>query len=633
MLDVIRNNKKIAQIILALIILPFAFWGVESYIRDGGSGVEVAKVGGSPISQGEFQQALREQQERMRPMLGNANPAMLDSPELRRMVLDTLVNQRLLTLNMRDAKLTVGDGQLAEFIGSVPQLQVDGKFSKERYDAVVASQGMSKEMFEARLRQDLAMQQAMAAVVDGAMPGRAGADRWVAAQLEEREIAEVLLRPEQYNAQVKLAADAVKTYYDANKKQFETPEQVKVEFVALNQDKLAEQVTVSDEDAKKAYEAQADRYKQAETRRASHILITAAKAAPEAEAKAAQAKAEALLAQLKKSPGDFEKLAKANSQDPGSAGKGGDLDWFGRGMMVKPFEDAAFALKENQVSELVRSDFGFHIIKLTGIRPERARAFDEVKGELVAELKKQAAAKKYAETAESFTNTVYEQPDSLKPAIEKYKLAPRQSDWIAKGGAAVPPFTNAKLMAAIFSDDAIKNRRNTEAIEVAPNTLVSARVVEHKPAEQPSLEAVQPAIEKILVRQEAAKLAAKDGADKLARLQKGESVALSWAAARGVTRANAPQVAPDAVAAVFKADVAKLPAYAGTQVPGGSYALYRIGAVKKFAAGADEPPAARALRQRYAQTVAEQELMAWMEALKARYAVTINKAVLEAKEK
>jgi peptidyl-prolyl cis-trans isomerase D len=630
MLDVIRSNKKVAQIILALIILPFAFWGVESYIRDSGRGVDVATVGGGAISQQEFQQALREQQERLRPMLGNANPALLDSPELRRAVLDTLVNQRLLTINAREAKLSVSDAQLAEFIAGVPQLQVNGRFSKERYEAVVASQGMSKEMFEARLRQDLAMQQAMAAIADAPVPGRVAAERWLAAQLEEREISEVLLRPEQYQAQVKLAPDAIKGYYDANKKQFETPEQVKVEFVVLNQDKLAEQVTVNDEDVKKAYQAQADRLKQPETRRASHILITAAKGAPEGEAKA---KAEALLAQLKKSPGDFEKLAKENSQDPGSAAKGGDLDWFGRGMMVKPFEDAVFALKENQVSELVRSDFGFHIIKLTGIRAERARPYEEVKGEIAAELKRQAAAKKYAEIAESFTNTVYEQPDSLKPAIEKYQLTPRQSDWIVKGGAAVPPFTNAKLMAAIFSDDALKNKRNTEAVEVAANTLVSARVIEHKPAQQPALEAVQPTIEKILGRQEAAKLAAKDGAAKLALLQKGESAGINWGTSRGISRAHAPQVAPDAVAAVFAADAAKTPAYAGTQVPGGAYALYRIGAVKKFAGGAQEPPAARALRQKYAQTVTEQDLMAWMEALKARHTVTINKAVFEAKEK
>ena len=209
MFDAVRNNKKIIQIVLALIVLPFAFWGVESYVSNAGGGVDVATVGGTGISQQEFQQSLREQQERLRPMLGgNVNPAMLDNPELRQAVLDTMVNQQLLALNARKSKLTVSDAQLAEFIAAVPQLQENGKFSKERYDAVVASQGMSKEMFEARLRQDLTMQQAMAAVTDAALPGRAAAERWLGTQLEEREISEVLLRPEQYMAQVKLGADA-----------------------------------------------------------------------------------------------------------------------------------------------------------------------------------------------------------------------------------------------------------------------------------------------------------------------------------------------------------------------------------------------------------------------------------------
>ncbi|MDP1957956.1 MAG: peptidylprolyl isomerase, partial [Rhodocyclaceae bacterium] len=239
----------------------------------------------------------------------------------------------------------------------------------------------------------------------------------------------------------------------------------------------------------------------------------------------------------------------------------------------------------------------------------------------------------YTEAAESFTNMVYEQSDSLKPVIEKFKLDPQKSDWFVKDGGAVPPFTNAKLMAALFSDDALKNKRNTEAVEVGPNTLVAARVIEHRPAALPSLEALQPVIEKILVRQEAAKLAAQDGADKLARLQKGENVAVTWSAARSVSRGNAPQMSNAAVRAVFRVDAAKLPAYAGAEAPGGAYALYRIGAVKKYAASGIEPPAALALRQNYEQIVMEQDMLAWMETLKARHEVTINKKLLESKER
>ncbi len=230
--------------------------------------------------------------------------------------------------------------------------------------------------------------------------------------------------------------------------------------------------------------------RKAEPRRASHILIRAAKDAAEAEVTAAKAKADQLLAQVRKSPDDFAKIAKENSQDPGSAEKGGDLDWFSRGAMVKDFEDVAFTLKEGQISDVVRSDFGFHIIRVTGVRPERVKPLDEVKADILAELKREAGVRKYAEAAEAFGNTVYEQADSLKPAAEKWKLELRQSQWLVKGGKLAPPFDNQKLAAALFSDDGVKNKRNTEAVEVAPGTLVSARVLEHKPAALQPLEVV-----------------------------------------------------------------------------------------------------------------------------------------------
>jgi peptidyl-prolyl cis-trans isomerase D len=635
MFDTVRNNRRLVQVFLALITLPFAFWGVDSYVRDNATGDSLAKVGDSKIGAQEFQQAMREQQERMRPALGGkVDPAMLDNPEMRRAVLGGLINQRLLGMHASKSKLTVSDSQLVQFITSAPALQENGQFSPQRYATMVASQGMSKEMFEARVRQDLAMQQALTAVSSASLPGRAATDRWLAAQLEEREIAELMLQPDAYVSQVKLSADAVKTFYEANRKQFEIPEQVRAEFVALSLEKMAAQLVPSEAEIQAWYQAHPESYRQTEERRASHILITAPKDAPEAQDKAARARAEEVLAQLQKTPADFAKLAKQHSQDPGSAERGGDLDWFGRGMMVPPFEQAAYALKENELSGLVRSDFGYHIIKLTGIRPEKVRPFDTVKAEIAAELKRQGAAKKYAEMAEGFTNTVYEQADSLAPAAEKYQLKIQTTDWITRAGQALPPFTNPKLMAAVFSDEAIKNKRNTEAVEVAPSTLVAARVVEHKPAALQPLAAVAASIERLLVRQEAAKLAAADGAAKLARLAKGEKLDLAWASLRTVARSYAPNLAPEAVRAVFAADAAKLPAYAGTPVPGG-YALYRVSQVKPYvpAAGGEEPPRAKALRQEYARIVGEEEFAAWLTTLRERFPVDINAAALEVKER
>jgi peptidyl-prolyl cis-trans isomerase D len=633
MLDFVRNNKRITQGFLVLITLPFAFWGVESYVRNANVGEDIATVGSGKISVPEFQAGLREQQDRMRAQMGGKlDPAVFDSAQMRRAVLDGMVTQRLLAQQTQQSKLVVGNEQLAQFIAGVPSLQENGKFSKERYDALVAGQGMSKEMFEARLRQDMAMQQLMVPVTEAGITGRAAAGRWLATQLEQRDIGEVLLLPESYAGQVKLAADAAQKFYDANRARFELPEQVRAEFLVFSRDALTAQAVVGDEEVKAYYQSHADRFKSGEMRRASHILIRAAKDAPEAAVAAAKAKAEELLAQLKKSPGDFAKLAKQNSQDPGSAEKGGDLDWFARGGMVKEFEQAAFALKEGQTSEVLRSDFGFHIIRLTAVRTERVKPLDEVKAEIVAELKREIGTKKYAEAAESFGNTVYEQADSLKPAAEKWKLEIAQSQWLPKGGKLPPPFDNAKLSAALFSDDGVKNKRNTEAVEVAPGTLVSARVLEHKPAALQPLETVKADIEKFLVREEALKLALKDGDDKLARLLKGEALNLKWSAGHTVSRAEAPGVPREALRAVFAADTTKLPAHAGVAVPGKAYVLYRINSIKPGDVAKDDPRVG-ALTQQYARYVAEEEFAAWMALVKEKYPVVVNKTALESKER
>ena len=631
--DIVRNNKRITQVFLAVITLPFAFWGVESYVRNVDSGSEVATVGGGKISQQELQAAMREQQDRLRQQLGGKlDPVLFESPAMRRAVLDSLITQRLLAEQARAAKMAVGDQQLAQFIATVPSLQENGKFSKERYEAVVAGQGMSKEMFEARLRQDLAMQQLALPVSEGGITGQAAAGRWLATQLEQREVNEAALYPESYAGQVKLAADAVQKHYDANRKQFELPEQVRAEFVVLARDALAAQAAPGEEALKAAYKANEARFKSPESRRASHILLRLDKAAPEAEVKTAREKAAGLLAQVRKTPADFAKLAKQHSQDPGSAEKGGDLDWFTRGAMVKVFEDTVFGMKEGEISEPVRSDFGFHVIRVLGIRPERVKAYDEVKAEIAAELKREAGAKKFSEAAEAFGNTVYEQSDSLKPAAEKWKLDVKQTSWLAKGAKLAPPFDNAKLATALFADDALRNKRNTEAVEVAPGMLVSARVLEHKPAAVQPLEAVKAEVEKLLVREEAAKLAIKDGEAKLARLQKGEAVDLKWTPSHAIRRSDPQGLAPESVRSIFGADAARLPTYVGTAHAGKGYALYRINSVKPGDNVKDDPRAA-SLQQAYARAVAEEEFAAWLASLRDKHPVKINKALLEAKEK
>jgi len=591
-------------------------------------------VGSSRISQQEFQQSLRDQQDRLRQQLGRELPvAMLDTPEIRRAVLDNLINQRVLTQYASKSNLLMGDAQLGAAIQSLPAFQDDGKFSRAHYDAFVAGQGVSQQEFERRLRHELSLQLLASAVRNDGTPANASAARWLAALQEERVVNISQIKPEQFLSQVKLAPDAAKKFYDANSKMFESPEQLRVEYLVLSQEALAAQMTISDKEVAEYYQKNIEHYRQKEEREASHILIAVAKDAPEATVKTAQEKAESLLVQLKRNPADFARLAKEHSQDPGSAQRGGDLGWFARGAMVKPFEDAVFGLKLNETSGLVRSDFGFHIIKLTGEKGGQVQPLVAVKDEIVVELKNQAAAKKYGELAEAFTNTVYEQSDSLKPAAEKFNLSIQQSAWLGRTGNT-GLLSNAKLLGAMFGDDAIKNKRNTEAIEVAPNTLVSAHVLEHMPSKLMSFDSVKLAIEKRLAHEEATKLAQKEGEQRLSRLEKGEAVTIEWDTAQSLTRAEGKtQTNPEALRAVFKANTAHLPAYVGVAQPDGSYALYRISEVKPYVASTANEGQTQNLRQTYARIVAEEEFAAWLSALRSRFKIEINKNLLESKDK
>lgn len=630
MFDSVRNNKKLVQIFLLLITIPFALWGVDSYMHSGGGGGDLATVGSTKITQQQFQQALHEQGERLRSAAGGKfDPATMERPEVRMAVLENLINQRLLMVHATESHISVSNEQLAQAIASIPALQVDGKFSVERFEQIAAAQGLSKQGLEARVRQDLATRLTVLPVVEGTLISRTSGNAFLAAALEEREISEMSLKPEAYLSKVQLSADAVKNFYESNKARFEVPEQIRFEFVVLSQKALEQKAQASEAEIKAWYDSHQDRYKQPEERRASHILILADKNAKPEEVKAAEAKANDLLAQVKKNPADFAKLAKQNSQDPGSAGNGGDLGAVARGAMVKPFEDAVFQLKEGEISGLVRTDYGFHIIHLTGIKPERIKPLADVKTEITEELKAQAAAKKYAEAADQFTNTVYEQSDSLKPVAEQLGLQVQQGPWIAKGQAI--PGLNEKIVAALFGDDAIKNKRNTEAVEVAPNTLMAARVVESKPAALLPLEQVQAQIEAKLKRDEAAKLAAADAEARLAKLNAGEAVAATWSNSRSIARAGAQGISGPAMKAVFGAKVDKLPAYASVSALDGSTTLYRIGKVKPHVVADKDDDKSAALRQQYVQLATEADFTAWLASLRDRYKVTINQQALATK--
>lgn len=626
MFDWVRNNKRVIQVLLAIITLPFAFFGIESYQALNAS-TEVAVVGDQKITEQEFSNALRQQQDRMRSLLGrNVDAAMLDSPELRNELLDGLVSQRLLTQRALRDHLAVTDERLQEVIIAMPAFQVDGKFSHAQYEALLRAQNMTPTMFENSLRHDLMMQQLNIALADAAIVPAVVAERFAQLRGQQREVAEVQLKAAQYAGQVKPTPEALQAFYDANKSRYQTPEQIRAEFVVLNGEALAAGEAVPEADARKVYEENQTRYGQPEQRQASHILVGFKQGVDKAKAKE---KAEQLLAQIRKSPAAFADLAKKNSDDPGSGAKGGDLGFFGRGMMVKPFEEAAFAMKQGELSGLVESEFGYHIIKLTGIRPAKMKPFEQVRGEIEAELRKQRSGRRFAEAADAFSDLVYEQSDSLKAAAEKFRLTVRQTGWMTRNTPADPLLNNPKLLAALFSDDVLKNKRNTEAVEVAPGTLVSARVLEHKAAAQRTLEEVRQDVVAQYTDKEARDLARKDGTAKLEQLRKGEAVAgVNFPAARMVTRDKAEGIRAEAVDRVFRADAGKLPAYAGADLPDG-YGLYRI---SKLVTPAVDEKQKKQIQDELARITGRAEFRAFVASLRAEGKVKINQEVLQKKQ-
>ncbi|UCV06014.1 SurA N-terminal domain-containing protein [Dechloromonas denitrificans] len=628
MFDAVRNSKRIVQVFLALIILPFAFFGVDSYLGGVNSGDDVAKIGDVKITQQQFQQALRDQSERLRTQLGEQFDAkLLDAPEARTAIIDDLVNQRLLMIEASKKGLFVGNDAIRQTIGSIDAFKIDGKFSSERYEAALRAQGMTPASFEAQLRQDLTLQQLAGAIGQSGVLAHTVSDRMLALQTEKREVMELRLGLDSYLDKVKLADGAARKFYDENSKQFELPEQARAEYVVLSMETIGAQLAVTEAEIKSWYDGHKAQFQQAEERRASHILIASEKLGKDK----AKARAEEVLKEVRKNPADFADLAKKNSDDPGSASKGGDLGFFGHGMMVKPFEDATLALKEGEISGVVESDFGFHIIKLTGIHAAKEKPLSEVRGQIEEELKKAAASRKFAEAAEAFSNTVYEQPDSLKPVAEKFNLSVKQSDWLARqANPANGPLGNAKLLAALFSDDSIKNKRNTEAVEIAANTLVAGRLIDYKPAALQPFDGVKSTIETMLKRQEAQALAKKDGEARLEALKKGEDK-LSWSAAKSVSRIDSRLIPPAAVPAVFRMDTAKLPAYAGVELPGSGYALFKL---SKVNAGEKIDDAnRRAMLDQLGKMGAQEDVRLYLAALRGRYKVEINKAALETKEK
>jgi peptidyl-prolyl cis-trans isomerase D len=618
MLEFVRSHTKILQFVLVLLIFPsFVFFGIQGYSRfnDGGAAT-VAKVDGKPITRAEFDQAHQRQVERMRRQFPNVDVKLFDNPAMRRETLETLVNERLLLAAVYREHLTVGDERLARIFREDPQFasmrNPDGSLNQ----AIVQAQGMSSEMFVGQLRQELGMQQVLRGVSQSGLAPVAVAGSALDALFQRRTIAYQRFDAKTYAAKVAPTDAELEAYHKAHEGEFSAPEQATIDYVVLDIDTLKKGITVADKDLHDYYEQNKARYTMAEERHARHILIAADKDAAADVKKKAKARAEALLEQARKAPGAFAELAKKNSDDTGSAPQGGDLDWSARGSMVsKALEDAVFALKPGEIAPLVESEFGYHVIKLEGTRGGEVKPFEAVRAAIVEEVSKQQASKQWAEKAEQFTNTVYEQADGLQPAVDKLKLEKHNATVLRRPAAGVTgALASAKLLDAVFGNDNVRSgRNNTDAIEVGPNQLAAAHVTKYQAARTMPLAEVRERVRERVVATRAGELARKDGEAKLAQLKAGDATA-ALPEKTTLSRQERQNMPPQAIDAVLRANTDKLPAPVGVDLGELGYLVARIDAVLPREAAPDE-----ASRQQYGQAWSSAETRAYLEALKQRY--------------
>jgi peptidyl-prolyl cis-trans isomerase D len=636
MFETVRTHRRFLMIFLTLLVFPsFVATGIYGYNRFMSAEEAVAKIGGEVISPQQFEVAHRERLDQVRQAVGeNFDPALFDTPAAREASLNSMLGDRALRKEAMDSHVMIGADRLRQVIASVPAFQEDGKFSYSRYKTVLGAQGMSEAMFEQRVREDLARQTLLDGVARSAIVPSVLSERLAALVQETRTVRERRFRPEDFVARVNVGDDAIKGYYEANRAQFETKESIDVQLLALTLDDVARQISVPPAELQSYYEQNKASFTEPEQRRASHILLTVGEGGSAKDKDGARKLAQELLARIKARPDDFAKLAQEYSKDPGSAAKGGDLGFFGRGMMVKPFEEAAFGLKPGDTSDIVESEFGLHLIRVSEVKGGAIAPFEQVKGKIEATFRQQQAQKKFAEAAEQFTNIVYEQSDSLQPAADKLGLkiqtiANVTRDGVPRGapGAALLP---AAAVQALFADDALGKKRNIAAVEAGGGTLVSARVVEHRPARLRPLEEVSPQIRERLVREQAVRLAREAAAAAAEALRKTPAEA-GFSPPRTVSRGQAEGLSPDALREVMRVPAGNLPAFVVADSPMGAQSVFWV--LDSRQPEKSDPQALSQVRRGVEQQQAAADDQAYVAELKRKYKAQVVDATRTAAKK
>ncbi|TBR39687.1 MULTISPECIES: SurA N-terminal domain-containing protein [Dyella] len=616
-------------VILGVCVFAISFFGIESYFMSN-TETFVAKVGKHEISQQDFQNRLNQLRQQMSEQQGDRfDPTYLDKPETKQRVLDSMIDQQLLIQNAETLGMRVSDQAIRDFIMGIPGVQVDGKFNASMYRAWLAGQGKSPGQFEGEVRSEMNIAQVPDSIAATTLITDADIDGYLNISMQRRDLRYFNVpRPALTDTHVDDAE--VDAYYKAHQADFMNPEQVSLKYVEINGDELKTDEQPSDEDLRKRYDQEKQRFVMPEQRLVSHILVNVPKNASPEQQKAALAKAEQLAGEAK--PDNFAKLAEQSSDDLGSKRTGGDLGWLEKGVANAAFDDALFAMQKGQVSKPVLSDEGYHILYLRDVRSGQAKPFEEVRDQLAKEATSGAHERKYNEFAGKLTDSVYQNPSSLEPASQALGLPIKSSELFSRqGGQGIA--ANPKVVQAAFADDVLAQGNNSGLVEISPNHAVVIRVDKHVPAAaRPLAEVAADVRQKILDERIANEAKAK--ADALvARLQKGEditavaaSVGAALQTAADVTR-NQNQLPPSLLDSAFKLPhpEAGKSSFAAVPEDGGAYAVVTVDKVQGADLSQLTPEIRSALRQQMAQAYGQLATQEYIGLLKAKTEIKIAK--------
>lgn len=629
MLEQIREKapRWLVSTILVLLVVPFALWGVNAYVQPTRS-TAAARVGDRSISVDALQQALRQEGQRLRQTLGDAySPELLDNPGTRRAVLERLVNRELLQQDAGLRRLQVPDTTVAAVIQAAPAFAGENGFDRALYESQLRRQGLTPAAFEADLRSSLALQQIESGLAETAFMSETELDALAALWFERRDLRLATLDWQQFAPAQAPDAAAIQAYYDAHKSDFKTDEQVRVAYLELSLDAMASELAVDDAMLQKRYEELKPELGSPEQRRVRHILVRVAEdAAPEVVERARLRAAE--LRDKLVAGGDFAALAKAESADPGSAGQGGDLGYFTRGSMTAAFDEAAFTLAKNTLSEPIRTPFGFHLLEVTDIKPGSVPPLAEVRDTLRQRVQRELAEERFFAAAETLRNQTFEHPDTLEPAAQALGLRVQEiGPFKRSGGEGIT--ANPEFLRHAFSNEVIGGE-NSEVFELGSGRYAVLRMSEHIPAAQRPLDAVREDVIQSLRRQEGAVAARKTGEALLEKLRAGDAVdatldqhGAGFRTVSDVGREGAEGLPAAVLKQAFALPVSDgKPGYAGLALDNGDYAIVAVTG-KRVGTQAADAQTRNALRKQLLAIRADQTLTEQLTALRARYPVRI----------